>query len=365
MNHADTAAKSTSRAPIQPTAVLCFSPSAGGMEMDALRMASNLNQHLGRALLVVREGTWLHREAEANGIAVAPIHFRGSFSLQAIRAMRRLWRAHQITNLVFLGSSEIKSIHFSLTPGIQRFIVRHGTTKRSPKKDWIRRLTWSRVTSHWCISDHLRQNVTELFPIGKAACFVNHVSLPAPDSLPEVSSKGGPIDLLSLAHTGRLAEGKGQDDAIRVIARLRDAGIPAHLTLYGEGPQREALESLAQELGVEDAVTLAGFVAAPYREYSRHHAFLFPSHGEGFGNAFVEALATGLPAFCYANTVFPELRELGLAFEMVPDGDVVALSDAIEQAWQRGMPPSPENIAQCHEHFSVEHEMQRLRPYLV
>jgi len=37
--------------------------------------------------------------------------------------------------------------------------------------------------------------------------------------------------------------------------------------------------------------------------------FLFPSHGEGLGNAFIEALANNLICISYDNTTFPEFQE--------------------------------------------------------
>lgn len=345
--------------------MLCFSPNDGGMEHDAAFMAQKIATHLGNCLLVVRQGTWLAAYARKHDIPHRAIGFTGSFSLRAIIAMRRLWREHDIRNVIFLGASEISSIHFTIRPPVSRFIVRHGTTKSSAKKDLVHRFTWSRVTAHWCISEHLERNVRALFPLGRAEVFVNSVGLGEKlELLPESRPLLPTDEALRLVHVGRLVPGKGQRDAIRALKRARDHGVPAELTLFGSGGDEAALRGLVAELGLEHAVRFAGYVAHPYRHFGEFHGFLYPSYGEGFGNAFAEALATGMHCFCYANTVFPEFRALGLSFHMVPDRDHNALADEIIKVWKRREPEPRDNIERCRELFSTEREMEILRGYL-
>ena len=212
------------RSKIGKTAVLCFSPSGGGMEHDAAFMAEKINQYLGECLLIVRRGTWLENFAKDNEVPSVSISFRGNFSFQAIRQLRRLWHREEIRNVIFLGSSEIRSIHFSLSPSVERFIVRHGTTKSSSKKDIVHRLIWSQVTAHWCISEHLKRNVEALFPVGRAKVFVNYVGLGDKlTCLPHAKPLSWDDDVLRLVHVGRLVPGKGQRDALEVIAQ--DPGL--------------------------------------------------------------------------------------------------------------------------------------------
>lgn len=345
-------------------AVLCFSPNSGGMELSALKEVENISRSLAACYLVVREGTWLHKKAESSGFTVLAVRFSGSFSISGARQMRRIWRKYSIENLVFLGSSEIKTIHFSLGKSVKSFIVRHGTTKSSPKKDFVRRLTWSRVTAHWCISHHIEKNVRELFPIGDADVFVNYLAqekvvdgkLPVPAKLDGKD--------FHLAHSGRLVQGKGQQDAIAVIRKLRDQGIPATLTLFGSGPNQDTLQALCDGLGVSEHVKFAGFVDSPYKQFNKFHGFIFPSRGEGLGESFLEALSSGMHCFCYGNTVFPELQELGFSFSMVENGNVDELSRAVKAVWEGSLPPPKQNIDLSRDVFSLERTMQILRKYL-
>ena len=329
-----------------------------------MREAENIARNLATCYLVVRKGTWLHRKAELSGFPVLAVDFSGSFSLSGIYQMRRIWYDYYIESLIFLGSSEIKSIHFSLNDPVKKFIVRHGTTKSSSKKDVVRRLTWSKVTSHWCISRHIERNVRDLFPLGNSETFVNYL---AQD---KVFDHGRPVpaDLdgksFNLAHSGRLVPGKGQQDAIAVIHKLREQGIPATLTLFGDGPSRSALQTLCDELNVAEHVDFKGFVDAPYRHFDGFHGFIFPSRGEGLGESFLEALASGLHCFCYENTVFPELEMLGFSFHIVDNLNVDALAKSIQGVWEAKVPPPIKNIDLAHDIFSLDRTMGVLKQYL-
>ncbi len=95
----------------------------------------------------------------------------------------------------------------------------------------------------------------------------------------------------------RLVPKNGVDTLIRAIAAIKPdiPGISCHI--LGDGPERPALEALARSLKVEQAIQFFGSV--PYEAVPQYLAmadiFVRPSRSEGMGNAFVEALASGLP----------------------------------------------------------------------
>src|SRR5690606_24151976 len=62
------------------------------------------------------------------------------------------------------------------------------------------------------------------------------------------------VQILSV---GRLVEKKGFPDLLRACALVVDEH-PFTLTIYGDGPLREDLERLRDELGLTDVVVLAG-----------------------------------------------------------------------------------------------------------
>jgi glycosyltransferase involved in cell wall biosynthesis len=111
-------------------------------------------------------------------------------------------------------------------------------------------------------------------------------------------SSNGPI--LRCVYVGRLLEWKGLQIALLSMQRLKLRGVPARLTLIGDGPAKASLQSLAQQLGVASELTWLPWL--PHDDVQgklRHHdVFLFPSLRDSGGMAVLEALANGLPVIC-------------------------------------------------------------------
>jgi len=107
-------------------------------------------------------------------------------------------------------------------------------------------------------------------------------------------ARPGARSWLQLVSVGRLAAHKGHDDALRALAELARAGVDARLTFVGDGPRRAEMQQLATALGVESQVEFAG-ERDPRPALQQADLFILPSHHEGFSNALLEAMASGLP----------------------------------------------------------------------
>jgi glycosyltransferase involved in cell wall biosynthesis len=106
-------------------------------------------------------------------------------------------------------------------------------------------------------------------------------------------SKRHPGPGLRLASAGRLTHQKGFD---RLLALLPGLPPSTHVTILGEGPERERLEAQARALGVENQLTLTGFSTDAPAWIGGADAFLLPSRWEGLPNVVLESLAVGTPA---------------------------------------------------------------------
>lgn len=96
-------------------------------------------------------------------------------------------------------------------------------------------------------------------------------------------------------NVARLTHQKNQPMLIEAFARFARAYPEWKLLLLGEGPQREALESLIQKERAEEIVVLAGARQRVVPYFSIAQFFVSTSFIEGFGIAHAEALACGIP----------------------------------------------------------------------
>jgi glycosyltransferase involved in cell wall biosynthesis len=139
-------------------------------------------------------------------------------------------------------------------------------------------------------------------------------------------SRGEPPVILSV---GRLTKAKDYPTLIRAFALVRRK-YPARLMILGEGEERAKLEALTQELGLQDDISLPGFVDNPYAYMARAAVFVLSSAWEGFGNVLVEAMAVGTPVISTDCPSGPaEILENGRWGKLVPVGDTNAMAQAI------------------------------------
>ncbi|WP_063826808.1 glycosyltransferase family 4 protein [Cupriavidus sp. WS] len=154
---------------------------------------------------------------------------------------------------------------------------------------------------------------------------------------------------------GRLHRQKGGELSLAAFARMvaEDYEGNTRYLIVGDGPERESLEQLAEELGVRNLVHFTGNVArrelAPYLQAS--DAMLFTTtHREGMPLNVLEAQAVGIPIVMSAHlkaTFQPSERLL-----FAPPRDAAAVADALRTALQMSNDggvslPDSQSLAYC------------------
>ncbi|MCX5798132.1 MAG: glycosyltransferase family 4 protein, partial [Proteobacteria bacterium] len=94
---------------------------------------------------------------------------------------------------------------------------------------------------------------------------------------------------------GRLDHWKGVHILIPAFKKLRDMGIDAHLDIIGDGPDRDKLEIMAKDSGLQKAITFHGAVHGVATYLQESAIFVLPSLSEGLPNVMLEAMACALP----------------------------------------------------------------------
>jgi len=129
---------------------------------------------------------------------------------------------------------------------------------------------------------------------------------------------------------GRLAQDKEIDILIRAMPHVR-AEQEAHLFLVGRGDDRDRLEELTEELGLERCVHFLGFVPevdmpALYRSVD---LFAIASTCEVQSLPTLQAVATGLPVVAADAVALPELVHDGVNGFLVPPGEPGTMAKAM------------------------------------
>ena len=130
---------------------------------------------------------------------------------------------------------------------------------------------------------------------------------------------------------GRLEEQKAFDVLLQAFALIRKEFPEAKLTIWGEGSQRNKLESLRASLHLQDRVMMPGVTKNILSELSNSDLFVQSSRWEGFGNALCEAMSIGLPAISTDCSGPQEIIRDGVDGILVPVGNVEALAEAMKQ----------------------------------
>jgi glycosyltransferase involved in cell wall biosynthesis len=125
--------------------------------------------------------------------------------------------------------------------------------------------------------------------------------LPAGTDRSQLRKASGLPDTFLVGIVGRVQlHHKGHDAALRVIRELLDRGHAVHLVVVGDGPDQQAVRSMAERMGIAAAVTFLGWRDDIDRLMPLLDAVLMPSRYEGLPQVAVQAVTAHVPVIGYA-----------------------------------------------------------------
>jgi len=130
---------------------------------------------------------------------------------------------------------------------------------------------------------------------------------------------------------GRLVPRKGMARLIRAFAPVARRHPDWELRIYGSGRLEEKLRERIERLGLGDRVRLMGHTEDLPAAFDDASVFASASLAEGFPMVMLEALSKGLPLVSFDCPRGPaDIIRHGANGLLVPDGDIPALSEALE-----------------------------------
>jgi len=199
--------------------------------------------------------------------------------------------------------------------------------KIDPRKNWlnliITRITLKITAGTICVSN-------DLFNIAERYNARNTIVIPSPLDLSDFKETNLPKKCREIISVANLTPTKGMPYLIQAMRYIKNGT----LLIVGDGSEREKLEALALNLGLNERVHFLGYISERSRFWGylqQATVFVLPSLSEGFPRALLEAMACGLPVVATNVGGIPELVTDGVNGFLVPPRNEKALAEAIER----------------------------------
>ena len=127
----------------------------------------------------------------------------------------------------------------------------------------------------------------------------------------------------------RLSDVKGIDVLLKAMPVVIQAIPNIQLIIAGEGPEKEKLQQIVQDLSLHAFVRFESTVNHTRDLLAAFDVFVMPSLMEGLGLSVIEAQATGIPVIASNVGGLPELVEDSKTGYLVPVGDSQVLAQRI------------------------------------
>ncbi len=129
----------------------------------------------------------------------------------------------------------------------------------------------------------------------------------------------------------RLDLQKGFEYLLRATRELFSAFPALKVVIVGEGPDRQAIESMVQRFGLQSNVILAGQHSHMPEIYAAMDVFVLPSLNEGLPMTILEAMAASRPVVATRVGAIPKVIKDGETGLLVDPGDADGLRNALER----------------------------------
>jgi glycosyltransferase involved in cell wall biosynthesis len=178
-------------------------------------------------------------------------------------------------------------------------------------------------------SRQVAHRITRGYRLDPARVHVVYCGIPRAKRAVPIRLPGAPAILFVGGNFAR----KGLPNLLRAIGRVRQNAAEVHLHVVGRDRNQPAIERCAQQLGLADRVTFHDWRANAVvrRMMAGADMLALPSHTEGFGLVYLEAMQAGVPVIASRFSGIREVATPDREAVFVDPGDVAGIAAAIER----------------------------------
>ena len=311
----------------------------------------------------------LCQEAKALGFQTIEFEAHGRVNFSTIQQLRRYLVDEKI-DILHTHFYKTDIIGLLATRGISCKIIStpHGWSKNIDFKLWcyemLDRMAFPFMDAVAPLSEDLYQPLKKIPGLDKKLQLItNGVDLSevrSSDAIhPDVLASKNSGKFI-LGYIGQLIPRKGLEVLLKALTNVKN--VDWKLYLVGEGEQREELQNLCQNMGIDDSVHFVGFRQDRLEFLRGFDVFVLPSRLEGIPRCLMEAMAANVPTIA---SDIPGCNDLvihgktGLLFKVDDHAD---LSSQVEKLANSEKLRKSLNKTACSfvtENYSAEHMAQK------
>ncbi len=221
-----------------------------------------------------------------------------------------------------------------------RFIARESNTVSVRNKrekyprlfDWLYKNVYKNFDTIVTQATYMRDDLANNYGIDTTKMVIIYNPVDSKNIL-EKASQDNPLryhDSYNLLAVGKLGYQKGFDMLISIMTKLDDS---YHLTILGEGADKEKMKQQIEKCGLKSRITMAGFCDNPYAYMQEADLFVLSSRYEGLPNVVLESFICGTPVVAFnAPGGTGEIIDEGVNGFLVAPFDENAFAQKIEKA---------------------------------
>jgi glycosyltransferase involved in cell wall biosynthesis len=311
-----------------------------GAEAVILNVSRTLNQGPHSSVLGVFSNSanpnlQLHEVANKQGIESHLIACKGQVDPSVFASIRDLAARTKADIVHAHGYKADIYTYFALraasTPLVSTCHTWYDNNRLVTLYGWADRLILRNYAAVVAVSDEVKERLLEAgVRKDKVHLVRNGIDLlPFDNAVPSLKDSSLPDHPPIVGLIGRLSIEKGVDIFLHAAARVLAEFPSATFVVVGEGPDRDKLESLIDELKIRKNVTMLGRRDDMPSVYASLDIMVSASRQEGLPMAILEGMASGLPLVATAVGAVPTVVFDGRTGVLVPPEDPQLLASAI------------------------------------